>query len=298
MQDKKGFLSLLLNAVILGTYGVWVRLLQDNFTASQQVAGRSVISFLLAVVIVFLLRKKWSWEKKYNKHLFLYLFSFAISTLLFTIAVIETSIALSVFSLYIGSIISAFIIGIFYFQEKIGKGKMLSIFFVILAFIAFTLPVSANVLNFGFFIGLLSGIFDGIGNAFKKYFGGKIERPILIVLQLFATLIVALVASIFIRESFVWSSVNLPNSVVMLIYGGLFLAVSYLSMYGFQHFNLNLGTVVISTELFWAPFFAFLFFRETLTGYQIIGGILLAAAILVSYFNLQIVNKQLAKRIV
>lgn len=285
MQDKKGFFALLLNAVVLGTYGIWVRLLQNTFTASQQVVGRSIISFLLAGTIALFLKSRWKFQKKYNLHLVFYLFSFAISTLLFTIAVVKTSIALSVFSLYIGSIASAFILGIFWFGEKINVKKFISIVFVIFAFIAFIFPHSTNELNIGFIVGIFAGIFDGIGNGFKKYFGGKIERPVLIVYQLFSTLIVALIVTLFVHETFIWSMLNIANSTIMIFYGALFLVVSYLSMYGFQHFNLNLGTIIISTELFWAPFFAFLIFHETLTSYEIIGGICLTVAILIPYIK-------------
>lgn len=285
MHDKKGFLALLLNALVLGTYGIWVRLLQHAFTASQQVVARSIVSFIGAIILVFLLKSTWHFKKKYNSSLVLYLFSFALSTLLFTIAVFKTSIALSVFSLYIGSISTAFVMGVFVFQEKIDTRKLISILFVILALLSFILPYGLHFANIGFIIGIVSGVFDGIGNGFKKYFGGKIERPVLIVFQLFATLIIALVASLFVHETFLWTSFTFSGLTIMIIYGTLFLLVSYLSMYGFQNFNLNLGTIVISTELFWAPFFAFLFFKETLTFYQIIGGIFLAAAILIPYLS-------------
>lgn len=285
MQDKKGFFALLLNALILGTYGIWVRFLQDSFTASQQVVGRSLVSFIGAIALVFLLKANWHFQKKHHASLVLYLLSFALSTLLFTVAVVKTSIALSVFSLYIGSIATAFVMGIFMFQEKIDTRKIISIVFVILALLAFILPYGFHFANIGFIAGIISGIFDGIGNGFKKYFGGKIERPVLIVFQLFATLFIALIATFFVHETFLWSSLNSLNITIMVIYGGLFLAVSYLSMFGFQNFNLNLGTIVITTELFWAPFFAFLIFHETLTIYEILGGFCLAAAILSPYIR-------------
>lgn len=293
MQDRKGFFALLLNGIVLGTYGVWVRFLQNSFTASQQVIGRSLISLIGALMLVFLLKANWHFQKKYNNHLIFYLFSFAISTLLFTIAVVKTSIALSVFSLYIGSIITAFIMGVFMFGEKIDTRKIISILFVLLALLSFILPYGFQFINIGFVVGIFSGVFDGIGNGFKKYFAGKIERPVLIVYQLLSTLLVALAVSVCAHETFVIAAITLPSTTVMLIYGALFLAVAYLSMYGFQHFNLNLGTIVISTELFWAPFFAFLVFRETLTHYQVLGGVLLALAILIPYIRIHKATKYL-----
>lgn len=283
MQDKKGFLSLVLNGMLLGTYGIWVRLLQYSFTGYQQVIARSIIAFILAVLIALLLKTKWGYSKKYHSHLALYLFCFAMSTILFTLGVIYTSIATGVFGLYIGSILSAFILGVIMFKEKITFLKAVSIAFVILALLTFILPLSGKILNTGLIISISAGIFDSIGNAFKKYFGGKIERPALIVFQTFSSLLVALGLTIFTHETFATSHLSLINIGMIVTYGGIFLAVAYLSMYGFQHFDLNLGTIIISSELFWAPFFALLIFHELLSSYQILGGVFIAAAILIPY---------------
>lgn len=280
MHDTRGFIALICNGILLATYGIWVRLLQHTFSAYQQVTLRGIISFLLAVFLAIILRRKWFFEKKYNKHLVFYLFCFAASSILFTISVIQTSIALSVFGLYLGSIFSAFLLGKLFFQEKLSKSKLMSVLLALGALFFLTFPFSLHLLNAGFLVGIFGGIFDGIGNAFKKYFGRKIELPALIVFQFFATLLVAISLMFFTRESFSSLQLSLGNIFLLLIYGAIFLSVGYLSMYGFQHFNLNLGTIVISSELFWAPIFAFLLFHEMLTSYQIIGGFLIVLAII------------------
>lgn len=282
MQDKKGFIALLLNAIILGTYGTWVRIFQHSLSGYQQVTARSIISCALAVIIFLFLRGSWKINKSHTKHLALYLFCFALSTILFTLAALQTTIALSVFGLYIGSILTAFILGAIFFKEKLSLLRIASICFVLFALAAFTYPFSLQFLNAGFFIGIASGIFDGVGNAFKKYFAGKIERPLLIVLQLFSTLLVALFLTFTSHQS-LFLNISVFIWVLMLVYGFCSITSSYLSLFGFQHFDLNLGTIITSSELFWAPVFAFLVFRETLTFYQFLGGILIAAAILIPY---------------
>lgn len=286
MQDKKGFIALLLNGIILGTYGMWVKLLQPTLTGYQQVTARSIISCVLALIIFFFLRSSWHIHKRHSKHLIFYLICFALSTILFTLAAIQTTIALSVFGLYIGSILTAFILGALFFKEKLSLLKLISICLVLIALFAFTYPFSFHFLNLGFVIGIGSGIFDGIGNAFKKYFAGKIESPALIALQLFSTLLVALFLILISHQTGSLQPISSLTWIFVLFYGGLFVTASYLSLFGFQHFDLNLGTIITSSELFWAPIFAFLVFGETLSRFQFLGGILIAAAILIPYLRI------------
>jgi drug/metabolite transporter (DMT)-like permease len=53
-------------------------------------------------------------------------------------------------------------------------------------------------------------------------------------------------------------------------------------IYGFQNFNLNIGSIVVSSELIFGPIFALILLNENLTQNEIIGSILVIAAIIVS----------------
>lgn len=287
MQNKKGFLALFLNSICLGTYGIWVKLLQNTFSAYQQVAIRSIIAFLFSVMLALILKSNWKFHKKHQKHFAFYLFSFVVSTILFTVGVTQTTIAISIFDFYIGSILSAFLIGLFFFGEALSVRKICSVVFILLALCILSYPHLFMLFAPGFLASIGSGIFDGIGNGFKKYFGGKIERPVLIVYQIGATLLITLVLLLFARQPLLPTHASFLHLSMLFIYGIIFLAVAYLSMYGFQHFNLNLGTIVISLELFWAPVFAFFVFSQTLTVTQLIGGVFIGAAIVTPYIKLQ-----------
>jgi len=285
MKDKKGLLALTLNGILLGTYGTFTILLQNTLTGLQQVALRSIIAFLLAVPLIFILKSKLHFEKKYNKHLLLYLTSFALSSILFTTSVIKSSIALGVFGLYIGSILCAFIIGFIFFKEKLTTAKIVSVILVVIAIFLINSPTTKAIFSIGLFVGILGGVFDAIGNGFKKYFGGKIERPTLISFQIFSTLIISLFFSIIWHEIIKLPHLFSFGFLGILLYAVTYLTVAYLSMYGFQHFDLNLGTIVISSELFWAVLFAFILFHQIPSIYQIIGGILIGLAIITPYLK-------------
>jgi drug/metabolite transporter (DMT)-like permease len=66
---------------------------------------------------------------------------------------------------------------------------------------------------------------------------------------------------------------------VGLLYGASFAAVSYLMVYGFRRAKLSIGTVMVSSELFFGPVLAFFIFTERLSLLQIIGGIVTILAI-------------------
>ncbi len=49
---------------------------------------------------------------------------------------------------------------------------------------------------------------------------------------------------------------------------------------GFQKTDINIGSMLVSTELFFGPLFAYLMFRESLSTSEIIGSILVILAVI------------------
>jgi drug/metabolite transporter (DMT)-like permease len=60
------------------------------------------------------------------------------------------------------------------------------------------------------------------------------------------------------------------------------MSVSFLTLIGFQNFDLNLGTIIISSELIFAPIFAALAFHEYPSANEIFGGLFIALSIILS----------------
>jgi len=63
------------------------------------------------------------------------------------------------------------------------------------------------------------------------------------------------------------------------------LFLSNLLLFGFQHFDVNVGTVILATELFFATIFAFLLYHETPVPNEVVGGCLIFAASIVASVN-------------
>jgi drug/metabolite transporter (DMT)-like permease len=61
------------------------------------------------------------------------------------------------------------------------------------------------------------------------------------------------------------------------------LAIMYLFLVGYKHTNLNVGSILVSSELFFAPLLAFMLLSEHIAANVLAGGVLtVVAAILVS----------------
>lgn len=292
LQNRtKGFISLLLSAAILGSFGLWVRILNNDLSAYQQIFFRNSVAFLIAVAILAITRRKISIATIPRKYFFFYAISFPISVIFYTLAILKTTIPVAVFTLYIGSIVASFIIGKLVFHEKFHRNKVFGVILVLAGLVFLTMPFSVNSLNAGIILGLLSGITESIANAFRKYLGDKADRYFLVSLSMLGGILISTVMMLFSHQSLNFGmNISPIGWVVGILFGALILLMSYFSIVGFQYFDLNLGTVVRSSELVFATVFAALFFYEYPSMNVIIGGLLVVVAIVIS--NSEMIHKK------
>lgn len=207
-----------------------------------------------------------------------YSFSFPFSVLFFTIASIQTKIALAVFGLYIGSLLSSLIIGIIFFREKFTGEKLLSLSLTVLGLLFLTYPLSLTTVNMGILLGLLAGCFEGIANAFRKQIAGKKDRFVLAGYQSIGGIIVS-GGLLLIAGQTTFPALSAATIIVTLLFGLILMSVMVLLLVGFKNFDLNLGTIVLSSELVFSLIFGILFFSEYPKTAEIIGGSCILAAI-------------------
>lgn len=274
-----GYASLLMVGVFFGISGPLAKYLSPWTNAYQAVALRFGIALLFAIVTSFFTKTE-SKGKSNLKFIDTTLFavSFPLSTIFFTLAVFNTKISLAIFSFYIANLVSSFIFGRIFFKEKVDKQKSISLVLILISLGFFTNITTNFNIDLGFVYGLISGILQTITSIFQKRLIG-INRLSLVKIQTFTGLIFAMIFMYF------TSSLNLPilpveGIIAALIYGLLFLIISYLLLIGFQKTDINIGSMLVSTELFFGPVFAYLIFRETLNTSEIIGSILVIFAVI------------------
>jgi len=121
---------------------------------------------------------------------------------------------------------------------------------------------------------------EGVGNVIRK----KLKDADRVTVTLVQFLVITITAFILVGmagESAIREVSWLPI-VALIAFSTLQLALNNLLLFGFQNFDVNIGTVILSLEIFIAAIFGFLIFGETLSTAEIAGGVVIFTASVVS----------------
>jgi drug/metabolite transporter (DMT)-like permease len=286
VNKLKGFFSLLLGAIIFGSFGIWIRFMSQDFAVYQQIAAKNILAFCFAVMLSLALKQKFPKKFTHKKYIFSYVISFIVSVVAFTFSILETKIGTAIFALYAGSLLSSILGGHFLFQERLDQIKILSLLLVVIGLCTYVYPISPHSLNLGFILGIVSGIADTVTHISRRHLKEKIDRFVLFSIQMFCGSCVALVLMAVSGQLYL-PHISFASGIGSLLMGILTVTVAYFVLIGFQNFDLNLGTVVLSGELFFGSLFAFLIFGEAPSLPEFVGSCFIMAAIVVMNCNLE-----------
>lgn len=286
IDKTKGFFALLLTGLIFGIMAILVRLLNTQLTPYQQIFFRNLIGFLLAIIIVVIIKARLSWTKAQRKYLFLFGIPYPLTMVFYTLSILHTKIAITVSSFYIGLIALTFFIGITIFKEKVTRVKLIGLFFALIGLVFFILPFSFSSINLGLVYGILAGIFGAVAHALRKHLGGTINRFFLVSIQMFGGIIIAGILLLLFHQTQL-HPLSYVNWGILFLFGLLLMAISYFSIVGFQHIDLHVGSIIISSELIFAPLFAALMFKEYPTFLEYIGCLCIMLAVIIPNVNLK-----------
>lgn len=284
-HQTKGFFSLLMVGLLFGLSGPLAKLLSDSFSAYEAVVLRFGVALLIALVINFFIKNKISFIGIPKKTLTLFSISFPVSVILFVLSIYNTKVTISIFTYYIADSITSFLIGFFFLREKIDKNKLIGLLLLIVSLGFFTNIIQDFSLTIGMLFGLLSGVTNAIASYYKKIIKGKTTVLSLTILQTISGVVIASIAMIASGSVFV-RSVTSIDVVITILYGIVFLIITYLMIYGFQNFNLNLGSIVVSSELIFGPIFAYFILNEIITKPEFVGSAFVIIAIFISNKNI------------
>lgn len=276
--------SLLLIGVLFGLSGVMAKYLSEWLTAYQVVEYRFAIALIGLLLILLVFRPKISFRGISKKVLVLYAITFPISVILFTLSIFNGSVALAVFSFYTATLVSSFVIGRLFFKEKIHAYKQLSLLAILVGVVAFTDPLYNLSLNLGLVFGLLSGVVQGIASSFQKVLSNHANKTSLLVIQCLAGVALAMVATLSVQEP-LFVNLGVIQWIIVAAFGLAMLAITYLFLVGFKYTNLNTGSILVSSELFFGPFFALLLLSEQLSIGMVVGGAFVALATVLSVLS-------------
>lgn len=279
MRKTLGFSSLLLSAMAFGSFGIWIRLLNKEVSVYQQIVLRNGVAFILALLLVLATKqlKTIDWKSINKQNLLLYTFLIPLAVVAYNIAIIDTKIAVATFAFYVGTILTGWIGGVLFFNEKLTKDKWVSLILVIIGLCLFAYPF--NKLSIGLIAGIVSGILDGSANGFRKDLSGKVSKIVLVLLTGIGGVIVSGILIVIFKEELNFlPALSSTGWLVGIMFGALLVLLNYLLLIGFQNFDLSLGAIVLSLELLFALLFGILFLKEFPTTLEIAGGTLILIA--------------------
>jgi drug/metabolite transporter (DMT)-like permease len=271
MNNLKGFFAILGSAIILSTFGILIRNLAPYFSDIGQVFMRSFFASVIIVAILFIKKVNPFAIAKINlKYIIGFSIVFPLSLICFTVSVNEIKVSNSLFMLYVGSLISTAIIGKLFFKETFTIQHYLSLIVVIIGLFIFIQPLSIDTISIGIFFGIASGIFEGSAHSLRKLLK-NVQREIIVFFQSVSGIVIASILMIRSTDA-IFIEYNINAIIIALVFGSLLVSIGYLLAYGFANFDVNWGTIILSTELFFALIVNYIFLNESPTNYELIGG--------------------------
>ena len=284
-DQKKGFAALVSTAAILGTFGVLIRALAETFSDSGQVFARSFFATLIiASVVLYKKLNPFKLPKGSKRYVLAFSVVFPLSILCFTISANLEKVSNSLFMLYVGSLASTAIVGKLFFKEKFGFKHILALVLAVIGLSFFVYPFSFETLSVGILLGIASGIFEGMSHSLRKLMK-DVKREVVVFYQSLSGVVLASVLLLFSNEVFI-KEFHLSSVFVAMLFGLLLVSIGYLLVYGFGNFDVNLGTIILATELFFALVINALILREYPTANELVGGFLIFAGTAVTSLKL------------
>ena len=290
MSTNKGFFSLLACGLILAVFGLLVRVLNQYIGNFTQVGMRMLLAGI--IVIPVLLNKKISLKINcVNPFLFLALvLSFPLYIVFFTISINNTKIVNSFFYLFTSTMLTSYLLGSLFFKEKINFQKITVAVISIVGLLMFMLPFGSNKGFIGEIAGIIGGILYGISHATRKYYANKIDRWVIIFYQMVCGTVISFPFVFFLKE-FARNQWVFNSILLILIFAIGLVLIQVLLFTGFANFKLNLGSIVLASQLVFVQLIGVLILHEIPTNLEAIGSILIAVSVIFSNIEIKLLKK-------
>ena len=276
LNRRLGFLSFLAAAFLYGTFGLFIRALQSDFGALQQVVLRSAGAVLITLPVAWLSCSGSTRQLK-NPQLLWFSLLFPLSITLWTTATIIGTVRAAIFGMYFGSLVGSTIFGVFFFKEKINSKRRTGMVLNVIGLLIFCWPFgSLGSSSHSIILGSLAGIFQALALCFRRWLTDVDRRLVLAAQSLSPLLLCGVYCALF--EPFSSSVLTVSNLALGFGYGATVVVVSYLVLLGSQNLEISKGSILLSTELIWATLFAACFLGEVPSTAELLGGALLVVA--------------------
>lgn len=274
----RGAEALFAAALTYAFTGVLVRVVTPMWGTNAQVAVRWLLAFFILLALTHAHKPATKLTTKQVALMSANAILFALVVLFFTAAVEHTTIANTLFVFYATNMIMSFMLGSFLLREHVTLAKLLALGFALAG-----LSVYAQALvngNLGLLLSLAAGLSEAACNVLRKQLRPVSRGTVLRFQYGIGTVFTVLVTLI--SSQPILKHVDLYHSLMTVVFALVILASGYLVLYGFQHFDINIGTVILSTELVFGALLGWLLFNEIPAAHEVVGGSLIFVAAIVT----------------
>lgn len=275
LRKRNQAISSLITATLLyGLYGVYSRLIGLGFGVFSQNFARNLIVVIILALYIFPKRKWCEIKVKDVKWILAWVLSGFISIITIFIAFNKIPIGTALFVFYAGSIIGGYLVGSLFFNEELSRIKLFSI---VLCFIGLALiySLSFEIGNSTYILfALVAGFSTGLWNTLSKKISANYPHLQLVFIDALLHVALSFLLVFILNEKLSLPELSVPW-ITIVVFALTQIAVVKLVIYGFRYLEAHIGTLIMPLEVFFGALFGFIFFKEVLSFYTIIGGLII-----------------------
>jgi drug/metabolite transporter (DMT)-like permease len=271
--------ALLIAAFLFATTNVLVREMAYMWGDQAQVAARFALVWLILVVFArFSRTKKSSIPRSKIPTAILYSVLAALSILFFTLSVQMTTIANTLFTSNATELFVAFLLGTLLLNETLNRRKITAIVLALAGLAFYSDSLFSG--NTGIIFGLLAGGTVAACNLLAKKLKG-VDLGAIMRIQFGLGAIFMIILTLLLSPTDIIRTVSIEAISATVIFALILIAATHLVLYGFQHSDINIASVILSSQLVFGALLGFFIYQEVLATHEIISGILIACAAII-----------------
>lgn len=277
-NEMKGVGSITLTAMAFAIATIFARWIGNEIPLFYQSATRALFCAVLIFAWIFLIKRQ---SIKYYKEdtvwMLLRSLGGVIGFLCFFVAVNQTTIGVTYFAYFAGTLLASYMSAYLFFNEKITKIKLLSLFLAIVGLILTYFQSGLFKFDWYILLALVGGVSYSFWSLLVKKLKGGYSILQIEAIDFAIQGILYGVASLLAREHWMGPAINMPwigslGIAIMWIFGGLWL------VYGFKRVQATVGGLILLAEVPFAILIGEIFFKEKLSLLVWVGGALILIA--------------------
>ena len=205
----------------------------------------------------------------------------ALSILFFTLSVQATTIANTLFTSNATELFVAFLLGSILLKEKITAKKLIAIGLAVVGLILYSDSILVG--SVGVIFGMLGGGTTALCNVLAKKLKG-VDLGAIMRLQFGLGAMFMIVLTFIFSPNDILRTVSIEGVLATVAFALILIVATRLVLYGFQNSDINIASVILSSQLAFGALLGFIVYRETLAPHELISGLLILCAAIVGGF--------------